>query len=78
MQKRKYLKKKYQHYCEPFIVQLRKELEEGHSWNYVCRTIVGEVERVKRYYVKYPELKELHDNYINRKLDQQHRKVFEK
>lgn len=70
MSKRKYVSKKFTHYCEPFITQFRKELAEGHSWGYCCRTIVNNEKKVKSYFAKYPELKELHENYINRKLDQ--------
>jgi hypothetical protein len=70
MIKRKYARKRFAHYCEPFIIQFRKELAEGHSWSYCCRTIVGSTDRVKVYFKQYPELKKLHEDYINRKLDQ--------
>jgi hypothetical protein len=66
---KKHARRRFTHYCEPFITQFRKELAEGYSWSYCCRTIVDSETKVKKYFTTYPELKILHENYINRKLD---------
>lgn len=62
-------RKRFNHICEPFLIQFRKELSEGYSWSYCCRTIVGGPDKVRHYFKTHPELKTLHENYINRKLD---------
>jgi len=50
--------------------QFKKELSEGYSWSYCCRTIVGGTAKIKSYFKTNAELKYLHENYINRKLDE--------
>ena len=58
------IKRKYEKIGPEFIAEFKKDLSEGWSIGYCCRTIPNELNAVKRAFKEYPELKELYDAYL--------------
>jgi hypothetical protein len=56
--------RKYEKVCPEFIAEFKKDLADGWSIGYACRTIPNELHTVKRAFKDYPELKELYDAYL--------------
>lgn len=53
---------------QEFIVYFRKEcIEEGYSALYVLRNLKGGIAKFKKSYAEFPELKEMYDQYLERK-----------
>jgi hypothetical protein len=56
--------RKYEKVCPEFIAEFKKDLADGWSIGYACRSIPHELRAVKRAFSQYPELKELYDAYM--------------
>jgi len=56
--------RKYEKVCPEFVAEFKKDLEDGWSIGYACRSIPHELRAVKRAFSQYPELKELYDAYM--------------
>jgi hypothetical protein len=56
--------RKYKAVCPEFVAEFKKDLEDGWSIGYACRSIPHELRAVKRAFSQYPELKKLYDAYM--------------
>jgi hypothetical protein len=57
-------KRKYQKVCPEFVQEFIKDLEDGWSIGYACKTIPNELRAVKKAFSQYPELKKAYDDYL--------------
>jgi hypothetical protein len=58
----------FQDVTKEFVEYFRKEcIEEGYSAIYVCRKLKGGIQKLKRGFNEFPELKVMHEEYISRK-----------